>query len=255
MIGVSPLFTSSTSPPIASLAVRPERVLVEFAGAIEILDRDHRGCVALCRAWSFSSFAGGTKRTVPEQLLFRRCDGSPERRSRSTRCSSSSHRVSSCTGHETAISASPARRRLPRRRSGLRQAGPRQGPRQDQGRQRQGRQPWRHGYGYGGCPPGLAKKSNGCMPPGQARSITTSASATPQLRQSVVLQPDSVRPAQSLRLRPDARYYYRDGYLYRVNPRTMLVQQVVSATAALSPGLGPIRAARRLSLPARPFPF
>ena len=26
-----------------------------------------------------------------------------------------------------------------------------------------------------------------------------------------------------------ARYYYRDGYLYQVDPRTMLVQQVISA--------------------------
>ena len=26
----------------------------------------------------------------------------------------------------------------------------------------------RLGYGVGGCPPGLAKKGNGCMPPGQA---------------------------------------------------------------------------------------
>ena len=25
------------------------------------------------------------------------------------------------------------------------------------------------GYGTGGCPPGLAKKNNGCMPPGQAK--------------------------------------------------------------------------------------
>jgi hypothetical protein len=25
------------------------------------------------------------------------------------------------------------------------------------------------GYGVGGCPPGLAKKHNGCMPPGQAK--------------------------------------------------------------------------------------
>ena len=25
------------------------------------------------------------------------------------------------------------------------------------------------GYGVGGCPPGLARKSNGCMPPGQAK--------------------------------------------------------------------------------------
>jgi len=27
------------------------------------------------------------------------------------------------------------------------------------------------GYGVGGCPPGLAKKQNGCMPPGQARKL------------------------------------------------------------------------------------
>lgn len=27
------------------------------------------------------------------------------------------------------------------------------------------------GYGIGGCPPGLAKKQNGCMPPGQARKL------------------------------------------------------------------------------------
>ena len=25
------------------------------------------------------------------------------------------------------------------------------------------------GYGVGGCPPGLAKKHNGCLPPGQAK--------------------------------------------------------------------------------------
>lgn len=27
------------------------------------------------------------------------------------------------------------------------------------------------GYGVGGCPPGLAKKENGCMPPGQAKKL------------------------------------------------------------------------------------
>lgn len=27
------------------------------------------------------------------------------------------------------------------------------------------------GYGVGGCPPGLAKKLNGCMPPGQAKKF------------------------------------------------------------------------------------
>lgn len=27
------------------------------------------------------------------------------------------------------------------------------------------------GYGTGGCPPGLAKKHNGCLPPGQAKKV------------------------------------------------------------------------------------
>ena len=29
-----------------------------------------------------------------------------------------------------------------------------------------------YGHGKKGCPPGLAKKNNGCMPPGQARQLT-----------------------------------------------------------------------------------
>jgi len=28
-----------------------------------------------------------------------------------------------------------------------------------------------YGYGVGGCPPGLAKKHNGCLPPGQAKKL------------------------------------------------------------------------------------
>ena len=28
---------------------------------------------------------------------------------------------------------------------------------------------------------------------------------------------------------PNYRYYYDNGYLYQVNPRTMLIQQVISA--------------------------
>ena len=30
-------------------------------------------------------------------------------------------------------------------------------------------------------------------------------------------------------LNPYDRYYYYDGYLYRVNPRTMLIEQVIGA--------------------------
>ena len=86
------------------------------------------------------------------------------------------------------------------------------------------------GYGVGGCPPGLAKKHNGCMPPGQAKKLYNVGQRFPlgygnpwnynqipyDLRRQYGLQ-------------PYGNYYYGDGYLYRVDPRTMLIQQVVSA--------------------------
>ena len=86
-----------------------------------------------------------------------------------------------------------------------------------------------YGYGVGGCPHGLAKKHNGCMPPGQAKKLARgqrwqngygSRYAYGQIPYSVRNQYD---------LNPNYRYYYDNGYLYQVNPRTLLVQQVISA--------------------------
>lgn len=85
------------------------------------------------------------------------------------------------------------------------------------------------GYGVGGCPPGLAKKHNGCMPPGQAKKLYRgqrwqsgygSRYAYGQIPYSLRRQYD---------LNPYDRYYYNNGYLYAVDPRTMLIQQVISA--------------------------
>ena len=80
-----------------------------------------------------------------------------------------------------------------------------------------------------GCPPGLAKKHNGCMPPGQARKL-----ARGQHYQSGYGSlysygqiPYSLRNRYDLN--PRYRYYYDNGYLYQVDPRTQLVQQVISA--------------------------
>jgi len=50
-----------------------------------------------------------------------------------------------------------------------------------------------------GCPPGLAKKRNGCLPPGQAKKLYSS------------YRPDFF----GLRGLGDGRYYYNDGYLLR----------------------------------------
>lgn len=85
------------------------------------------------------------------------------------------------------------------------------------------------GYGIGGCPPGLAKKHNGCMPPGQARKLLRGE----RFRQGFGTRygyrqiPYDVRSRYGLN--PYDRYYYDQGYLYQVNPRTMIVEQVISA--------------------------
>ena len=86
------------------------------------------------------------------------------------------------------------------------------------------------GYGVGGCPPGLAKKNNGCMPPGQAKKLYNIGQRWPGsygYRWTYNQIPYDLRNRYGFD--PDDRYYYGDGYLYRVDPTTMLISQVVSA--------------------------
>jgi len=82
----------------------------------------------------------------------------------------------------------------------------------------------------GTCPPGLAKKDNGCMPPGQAKRMyregqryNRNFGTTWGYNQI----PDYLR--NQYNFDQSDRYYYNNGYLYQVDPKTMLVQQVVSA--------------------------
>ena len=85
-----------------------------------------------------------------------------------------------------------------------------------------------YGYGNGHCPPGLAKKHNGCMPPGQyAKRFGRGDrfNSTYGQRYAYNRLPYSVRNQYDLD-RSD-RYYYNNGYLYQVNPRTMIVEQVI----------------------------
>jgi len=90
-----------------------------------------------------------------------------------------------------------------------------------------------HGNGFGneqgGCPPGLAKKNNGCMPPGQARKLARgqrwqSGYGTAYTYNRI---PYDVRRRYALNSR--YRYYYSNGTIYAVDPRTSLIAQVVSA--------------------------
>jgi hypothetical protein len=78
-----------------------------------------------------------------------------------------------------------------------------------------------------GCPPGLWMKNNGCLPPGQAAKLLgvplATAAAAGIVPLSALSQPLSY-------LYPDtADYYYRygDGYLYRVDRNTALIDAML----------------------------
>ena len=84
------------------------------------------------------------------------------------------------------------------------------------------------GYGVGGCPPGLAKK--GCIPPGQAKKVFNVGQRFPRARGT--LWGYNQIPLDLRRhygFDDDDRYYYNNGYIYRVDPRTMLIEQAVIA--------------------------
>lgn len=85
------------------------------------------------------------------------------------------------------------------------------------------------GYGVGGCPPGLQKK--GCMPPGQAKKFAV-GQRVPFGSQGLLGYnglPMDLRNHYGAQLDPRSRYMYDNSYLYRVDPMTMVVQQVLSA--------------------------
>lgn len=86
------------------------------------------------------------------------------------------------------------------------------------------------GYGARGCPPGLAKKAIPCVPPGQAKKLYNVGQRMPSgfgMPYAYNQIPYSLRNQYGLNR--DQNYYYGNGYLYAVNPRTMLIQQVVGA--------------------------
>ncbi len=88
------------------------------------------------------------------------------------------------------------------------------------------------GYGVGGCPPGLAKKNPPCMPPGLAKQQFALGQRVP-LGYNGLLGYNSVpydlRNHYGAQLDPRSRYIYDQNYLYRVDPQTMMVQQILNA--------------------------
>ena len=83
------------------------------------------------------------------------------------------------------------------------------------------------GYGAGGCPPGL--KNKGCMPPGQAKKLLRGQRWQNGYGDRYAFGQIPYDLRNRYDLDPRDRYYYGNGYLYQVDPKTLLVQQVVSA--------------------------
>lgn len=75
-----------------------------------------------------------------------------------------------------------------------------------------------------GCPPGLAKRDNGCLPPGQVRQIERAQD--PYNRYNYLWRT----------LGGDGDYQYRDGYVYRTTPQGGLLGYLPVLGGILSPG-------------------
>jgi Ni/Co efflux regulator RcnB len=80
-------------------------------------------------------------------------------------------------------------------------------------------------YGRGNCPPGLAKKNNGCLPPGQAKKRYVVGQPLP--REVAFIEPPhelvvSLRPCP-----PGYKYVMVDGDLVKLAVGTMLVVDAI----------------------------
>lgn len=85
------------------------------------------------------------------------------------------------------------------------------------------------GYGAGGCPPGLAKKAVPCVPPGQARKLGIGQAMPLGYANPYGYNQIPYQLRNQYGLSPYDSYYYNNGYLYGVDPRTMIVRQVIAA--------------------------
>ena len=85
------------------------------------------------------------------------------------------------------------------------------------------------GYGTGGCPPGLAKKNNGCLPPGQAKKLFNVGQRCLTATTATRPTTDPLRSSPPYDLNDNYRYIYRDDYLYQVDPTTLVVQRILNA--------------------------
>ena len=87
-----------------------------------------------------------------------------------------------------------------------------------------------HRYGGALCPPGLAKKSPSCIPPGQAKRLFREGQRIPQNYRYYTPYDDIPFVLRDrYELNDDYRYIYRDNVIYRVDPRTNLITSIIDA--------------------------
>ena len=89
-----------------------------------------------------------------------------------------------------------------------------------------------YGHGLGGCPPGHSKHPGVCMPHGQWKKQFEVGQRLPAGFNGLLGYdglPKDLRGYYGAQLDPYSRYLQDQNYVYRVDPRTMVVQQVLSA--------------------------
>ncbi|WP_380055084.1 excinuclease ABC subunit A [Falsihalocynthiibacter sp. SS001] len=83
-----------------------------------------------------------------------------------------------------------------------------------------------HADAHKGCPPGLAKKNNGCLPPGQAKKIYGRGDRL-EGDYDLIKNPDRYG------LKPGKTYYRLGDYVYQVNRETKEVLDLIGAVSAI----------------------
>jgi hypothetical protein len=83
-------------------------------------------------------------------------------------------------------------------------------------------------YGANSCPPGLAKRNNGCLPPGQERKLFAEGQRLPTGYNYYTPYDRIPREYRDqYGLDENGRYIYRDGRLYDVDPTTSIVRRII----------------------------
>lgn len=84
-------------------------------------------------------------------------------------------------------------------------------------------------YGGADCPPGLAKKSPACVPPGQAKRQFAQGQRIPSSYNALTgynAIPEAYR--SQVPYSPTSRYIYRDNQVYVVDPATRAVTSIIN---------------------------